>query len=175
MSRLRFGWICALTVLVIGAHVAPSQGEDSSPAARVVQLYEKYKQKDFPGIPDFTARQAMSLADSLDFVILDVRAPKERKVSILPGSVDRRSFESHREDWKDRPVLVYCTIGYRSGLTTKKLREDGVEAYNLVGGILGWVNSGGPVVDGQTGEETHRIHVYGRQWNLLPAGWKGVW
>ena len=45
----------------------------------------------------------------------------------------------------------------------------------LVGGLLGWAHAGGEVVDPGTLEPTRRIHVYGRRWNLLPAGWSGVW
>ena len=51
----------------------------------------------------------------------------------------------------------------------------GVRAYNLAGGILAWVQAGGPVVDGRTGTPTRRVHVYGRKWNLLQPGWEGIW
>jgi rhodanese-related sulfurtransferase len=162
-------------LFIWGSFVPSSHAEEASSREQVLEMYAKYKQNDFSEIPDFAAAEAMSLADSLAFVILDVREPKEREVSILAGSVDRKTYDEHRQEWKGRPVLVYCTIGYRSGLATKKLREEGVEAYNIIGGMLGWAHAGGEVLDGKTLEPTRRIHIYGSRWNLLPPGWQGVW
>ena len=44
---------------------------------------------------------------------------------------------------RDRPVLVYCEGGGRSGLTAKELIEAGhQEVYNLEDGISGWEGHG---------------------------------
>ncbi len=141
----------------------------------VLQMYRQYQQDAFPGVPDLSAADAMKAIGKRQFLILDVRSDEERRVSILPGATDLGSWRAHRRQWQGRPVLAYCTIGYRSGRYTRKLRREGIEAYNLAGGILAWAHAGGPVVDGRTGRPTHRVHVYGRKWNLLPPGWEGIW
>lgn len=41
---------------------------------------------------------------------------------------------------RDQKVVACCTIGYRSSQYARKLRHEGFNAYNLEGGILGWVS-----------------------------------
>ena len=55
----------------------------------------------------------------------------------------------------------------------KTFKKNGTPVYNLRGGILAWVHAGGKVYD-QTGE-THRIHVYGQDWNLAPEQYETIW
>ena len=71
-------------------------------------------------------------------------------------------------------VIVYCTVGLRSGKTARQLRERGINALNLRGGILAWLAAGGALVDAQ-GAPTNRVHVYGRRWNAVPEGFEAVW
>ena len=53
----------------------------------------------------------------------------------------------------DRPVLVVCHSGMRSARATDALRGVGVDARNVVGGMLAWRDAGGTVVadDGHPG------------------------
>ncbi len=68
-----------------------------------------------------------------------------------------------------RPVLVYCTAGWRSAEATLELRDAGVEAYNLEGGILAWAIAGGTLVDSQ-GAPSRRIHAYSDDFaELVPS------
>lgn len=106
-----------------------------------------------------------------NLVLVDVRSPKERKVSMIPGAISREAFEQLPKD-PQRTVVSYCTIGYRSGKFTEALRKDGVQAFNLEGSILAWVLGGGQVVDAKG--PTKRVHVYGPRWNLLPEGYQAV-
>jgi rhodanese-related sulfurtransferase len=43
---------------------------------------------------------------------------------------------------RERPVVFYCRTGNRSGMAADAFREAGFEAYNLAGGIEGWVAEG---------------------------------
>ncbi len=102
-------------------------------------------------------------------ILLDVRSDAERAVSVIPGAVvDATAIPSGTE------VVVYCTIGLRSGVSARELRQRGVDARNLRGGILAWIAAGGSVVDA-SGTPTHRVHVYGRRWNVLPQSYQAVW
>ena len=65
---------------------------------------------------------------------------------------------------KDKPVVVYCSVGYRSEKIGEKLEEMGFSnVLNLYGGIFDWVNHGKPVVNSQ-GESTEKVHAYNKKW-----------
>lgn len=172
-------------LLLVGAAVAvvPSVADDGDNAARVARMYEDYRERSFAGIPDLEVGRAVAYADSLeetpietdDVVWLDVRDPRERRISTLPEAIDRSTYEERRDALAGRPVIVFCTVGYRSGLAARDLRRQGIEAHNLAGGILAWAHADRTVVDGRTGEPTRRVHVFGWRWNLLPEGWTAVW
>ena len=73
--------------------------------------------------------------------LLDVREPDEHEEANIPGSLliplgslQRRLSEVP----KDRQVVVYCAVGGRSARATNFLRQNGVEAVNLHGGIIAW-------------------------------------
>ena len=122
---------------------------------------------DVPVIRADALRLALSAATPP--MLLDVRAPEERAVSVIPGAV----FDADRIP-AGADVIVYCTVGLRSGKTARQLRERGINALNLRGGILAWLAAGGALVDAD-GRATQRVHVYGRRWNAVPAGFEAVW
>jgi sodium/bile acid cotransporter 7 len=137
-------------------------------------MYEGYKQS-FANTPDLSVSELVALRVAEEVVVVDVREREEFAVSHIPGAVFIDDFEAHREKHRDKKVVAYCTIGARSGEYAQKLQEkDGVEAYNLKGSILSWVQEGEPVVDSE-GNETRRVHVYGRKWDLIPEGYESVW
>lgn len=107
------------------------------------------------------------------YVVVDVREERERKISHIPGSISKKEFEANIARYKNRKIISYCTIGYRSGLFTKKLRKSGYAAFNLRGSILLWAHSQGDLIDTQ-GLPTKKVHVYGLRWDLLPAQYESV-
>ncbi len=101
--------------------------------------------------------------------ILDAREPNEYKVSHLEGAkcvgYNKFSKKKVKDIPKDATVVVYCSVGYRSGKVVKKLRKWGFsKAYNLHGSIFEWVNEGNTVVD-TTGKETPKVHTYNKKWS----------
>jgi rhodanese-related sulfurtransferase len=102
-------------------------------------------------------------------ILLDTREKAEFEVSHLKGArwvgYDTFSMESVRDIPKDKPIIVYCSVGARSQDIGKKLRGAGYrEVYNLYGGIFHWVNEEKPIYSGQM--TTNRIHVYNRIWSV---------
>lgn len=88
------------------------------------------------------ADAASWLATAEPPVLLDVREPGEREVVALEGSVAIPLGEllARVGDLPaGRPVLVYCKSGGRSADAVRMLRERGVDARNVTGGILEWV------------------------------------
>jgi len=94
-------------------------------------------------------------------------------VSMLPGAITEQEFLTHPERYRDKIIIGYCTISYRSGKLAEKLKAQGVVMLNLRGGLLAWVHDGGKVYD--RNGETRRIHVYGRKWDLGPKDYEAVW
>ncbi len=122
--------------------------------------------REFPSLPEFSNQSLhrLSVDERADYVLVDVRTPQEQAVSMLPGAIDQADFERDMPAYHDKKVIVYCTIGYRSGYYTQELLQQGLDAYNLSEGILGWANVDGLLLDPQ-GRKTSQVHVYSRPWN----------
>lgn len=100
-------------------------------------------------------------------LLLDTRTPAEYQVSHLQGArfVDFETFE--KQDFKDlprdKPVVVYCSVGYRSERVGERLKALGFKnVRNLYGGIFQWMNEGRPVLNAQG--PTQNIHPYSALW-----------
>jgi len=157
---------------LVRASWAADNMSDSEKRDKIEAMYQSYK-KDFPEVPDIQISDAMRLLQEGKALFIDVREEKEQKVSMLPGAVTEKQFLKNPEKYRDRTLVGYCTISYRSGKLAEKLNAQGITLLNLKGGLLAWVHAGGKVYD-QSGE-TKRIHVYGKQWNLGPKDYEAVW
>lgn len=93
--------------------------------------------------------------DKSPHLILDVRTAQEFAEGHLPGAINIphdvvRGDDPRLKDWKDKPVLVYCRSGRRSGLAADKLEQAGFSrVQKLKGDMPGWVQAGYPVERGQ--------------------------
>ena len=140
---------------------------------RMNALYQKSKVQ-FLETPEISAEDLMERMKKETIVLVDNREKEERVVSKIPGAISVQEFEDNSASYADKTVVVYCTIGDRSGHYTKKLRKQDIDAHNLKGGVLAWAHAGGTFIDSQ-GNTTNQVHVYGPKWNLLPAGYEAVW
>ncbi len=102
------------------------------------------------GFRDIRATEAKGLlAANKKVYLLDVRTPAEFSQGRIPGAVlipvnevERRIGEIPR----NRPVVVYCAVGSRSGFVAGFLSQKGYrEVYNVTDGIVGWYRNGFPV------------------------------
>jgi sodium/bile acid cotransporter 7 len=140
---------------------------------RVVAMFSNYA-NDFPGVPALTPEDAKQLLASGTAILVDVRTPAERSVSMIPGAIATDDYERRAAEFDGKRVITYCTIGYRSGLYARKLRERGVDAANLAGSILAWAHAGGEFVD-PSGKPTRKLHIYGAEWDLAPDNYEPVY
>ncbi|MDF1516230.1 MAG: rhodanese-like domain-containing protein, partial [Anaerolineae bacterium] len=99
--------------------------------------------------------ECMEMRGERHWVIVDVRSEVEREVSIIPGAIAFAEFQAYADAYLGQPVLVYCTVGCRSATHTHNLREQGVEAYNLWGGVVDWAEYGGKFTT-LTGQRTKK-------------------
>jgi len=100
--------------------------------------------------------------------LLDVRTAEEFAVSHLRGAVrvdpDRPDLGAIPDD--ERPVVVYCSVGWRSGTLGARLVERGQRrVFNLEGGIFGWANAGRPIWS--EGRRASQVHPYDEDWGRL--------
>jgi len=92
------------------------------------------------------AKQAKQLMDKdSTMVILDVRTPQEFNSSSgrLPGAInipvqELASRYKELDQFRSRPVLVYCRSGNRSMVASAILQKHGFKLIHLDGGILQW-------------------------------------
>ncbi|MCO4774326.1 MAG: rhodanese-like domain-containing protein [Deltaproteobacteria bacterium] len=145
--------------------------EDAARLEAVDEMYEVYRRA-FAAVPEVRAEELKQrLEEGQRVVLVDVRGAEERAVSMLPGALSVEEYEAAAAPGD--AVVVYCTIGARSGNYALELMERGVDVENLVGSVLAWTHVGGELVG--EGGATKRVHVYGAQWDLAANGYEAVW
>ena len=162
----------AFVTLVGQLSLSSDDLSDKDKRQKIDDMYAGYK-KQFPDVRDISPQMVMALGSVGKTVLIDIREPREQQVSMLPGAITEKEFMNDPAKYKDAVKIAYCTVSYRSGKFAQKLQKKGIIVYNLKGGMLAWVHDGGNVFD-QNGE-THRIHVYGRKWDLGPKRYRAVW
>jgi rhodanese-related sulfurtransferase len=102
------------------------------------------------------------------YTLLDAREPAEFAVSHIPGAknVGYEHFtEAHVKGIpKDKAIVLYCSVGYRSEKIGEKLRAMGyTKVFNLYGSIFEWANQGFLLENAQ-GQATKALHTYNQDW-----------
>lgn len=102
------------------------------------------------------------------FILLDTREKKEFQISKIKDAIwvgyDDFDLERVRGLDKNKPIVCYCSVGYRSEKIGEKLRKAGFkDVRNLYGSVFEWVNHGYPLVD-QNGSSTDSLHTYSHSW-----------
>ncbi len=165
--------VASLTALSLPS---PASAQSRNTEAGRRHAMERMVQEIREDYPDVGTIAAAALRDALaadDFVLVDVRTERERRVSTLPGAITAEAFESRLEEFAGQTVVAYCTIGRRSSDYVRKMGRRGVEMLNLEGSVLAWTHAGGRLFN--SGAPTNRLHVYGRRWNLAADGYETVW
>ena len=101
-------------------------------------------------------------------LLVDVRTRAEYDVSHLRGAEyggGDADFDLTKAP-RDRAIVVYCSIGYRSGRFARTLRSAGfTNVRNLEGSIFEWANEGRPVFRGE--ERVTEVHPYNSAWAMF--------
>ena len=111
-------------------------------------------------------------------VFLDTRSIDEFNVSHIQGArwvgFEDFSPEKVTDIPKDTAIILYCSVGYRSGKITQQLSELGyTHVESLFGGIFEWKNEGNMVFDSTGPTET--VHVYDKYWGIWLRGGEKVY
>lgn len=118
-------------------------------------------------VPETRIRDAAR--DSASILFLDAREASEFQVSHLRHAIHVGYDHFDANLWKGLPrnrrMVVYCSVGYRSEKVTEKLKNAGfTNVSNLYGGIFEWVNQGYPVY--REGKQVVKVHAYDRVWGV---------
>jgi rhodanese-related sulfurtransferase len=108
-----------------------------------VGLFDRFK------LPTVKPAQAQEMLKS-GATLLDVRDNSEWNAGHAPGAVHipvrNVGAQATKRLPKGRPVIVTCRTGSRARGATRILREKGIEAYNLAGGMSAWESAGGRLI-----------------------------
>ena len=118
-------------------------------------------------VPEIGIQKAVQ--DTLNVVFLDAREPKEFAISHLKNAIfvgyDHFDLGAVAGLKKSQPIIVYCSVGYRSEKVAEKLLNAGfTQVSNMYGGIFEWVNQDLPVVDDNG--PTDKVHAYNHRWGV---------
>lgn len=102
-------------------------------------------------------------------LILDAREIEEYNTSHIPSAIHfgYKNPLFHKLDQIDKkqPILLYCSVGYRSEKIGEDLLDMGyLYVYNLYGSIFEWANQGNRVVNSED-EATSKVHTYNKKWS----------
>ena len=134
--------------------------------ALVITSYQVYQRGYFTlfnleRIERINSKTGQSLLSNQEFIILDIREENEFDISHIAGAL---RFEEDVLDTldKNKPVLVYCTVGLRSNKFAKRLQKQGFkDIYELKNGLIGWSNASLPLINSNQ-DQTKEVHVYSR-------------
>jgi rhodanese-related sulfurtransferase len=104
-------------------------------------------------------------------ILLDAREIEEYNISHLKNAiyVGYKTFNLetilNTIPNKDKAIVVYCSLGVRSEIVAKKLKNAGYNnVKNLYGGIFEWKNKSLSVYNNKK-KETDSIHAFSKAWS----------
>lgn len=136
-------------------------------------------QADFPEVQSISVEELDTLRKGPHRpMLLDVREEKEFAVSHLAGAVraeDDAVAQLRRLGFRaERPIVVYCSVGYRSAKLASTLQKAGfTNVRNLKGSLFAWANAGRPLVN--AGGPVDGVHPYNPSWGRFLDKSKWRW
>ncbi|MCH8126975.1 rhodanese-like domain-containing protein [candidate division KSB1 bacterium] len=130
-----------------------------------------------PNIEYNDFKRTLASIDSSQFIIFDTRSPEEFKTSHItnaiqldPGITQNEFGKIYSKRIKDKRLVFYCSVGYRSSKCLQRLKEvahnsGAISLQNLKGGIFRWYNENYEVINEKG--ITDDIHPYGAFWEFL--------
>ena len=100
-------------------------------------------------------------------LLLDTRAEKEFAVSRIPAALHAPTVAAAERAItnapRTAPVILYCSVGYRSSSMAAELQKRGfTNVFNLEGSLFQWSNEGRAVET--TNASALRVHPYDKKW-----------
>lgn len=149
---------------------------DPTDARTTLQAVEDAIARLLPEPEITTAALAARMAAGEPIILFDTREPDEYAQSHLPGALRvapdtsaNAVLAEYRALMADATVVVYCSVGWRSGLVVQAIRRAAHDAptkaiFNLRGGIFRWHAEGRPL---EFGPGASGVHPFSRDWGQL--------
>ena len=114
--------------------------------------------------------QWMANEDTDQPIIFDIREPSEFAISHIQNALqvnpDDMDLTFLRGVDRDAPIVVYCSVGYRSSQMAERIQKAGwTNVVNLEGSIFEWANEGHSVYRDST--VVPEVHPYDKVWGQL--------
>jgi rhodanese-related sulfurtransferase len=128
---------------------------------------------EYPGVKQISTQKLadwLAKTDTSKPILLDVRAEEEFKVSHIQNAKraekKNQALEILERVDKKQPVVLYCSVGYRSSKLADELQDLGFQnIFNLEGSIFEWANQGRPVYSND--KQVAKVHPYDSKWGQL--------
>ena len=156
--------ICLLFILLLGLGYSFCMAQK----VQSQKAFDKMLAKMYENSVPLVHANNLEAEDLANYVILDTREWSEYNVSHIAGAqwAGYDNFQSYilNNIPKDQPILVYCSVGYRSERMGEKIQKMGYQdVKNLYGGIFDWVNQDREVVDANE-KVTTKVHAFNQEW-----------
>ncbi len=128
-------------------------------------------------VPEITSASLAALVgNGARILLLDVREPAEYAQSHIPGALRVQPgapaaavLAEHGARMVGATVVLYCAVGWRSGLMLQGIRQAAAQApaaalFNLRGGIFRWHAEGRPR---EFGPGARGVHPFNAAWGQL--------
>ncbi len=150
---------------------------------------KSWVRRSFSSVPTISTADLADLLqqESAAPLLIDARSPEEYQVSHLRHAHQAKTLAEAEaiiqeagiteQTAEQTPIVIYCSIGYRSGRLGKALQDAGYRVMNLEGSIFQWANEGRSLVtahssahssaNSSASHSTQQVHPYSRLWGLL--------
>ncbi len=173
MNRLTLSFLVTKRTLMAIMILPFLCGTSLSQESLVWSAVKKLIRKKFPTVTQISTHRLAHWLTSEEEekpVLLDARELKEYEVSHLQAArlagSENAAIAAIRGLEKEHPIVVYCSVGYRSSQLATRLQTLGYKkVYNLEGSIFQWANEGRPVYS--KGVKVEKVHPYNKVWGHL--------
>mmetsp|Transcript_17883 Transcript_17883/g.17207 ORF Transcript_17883/g.17207 Transcript_17883/m.17207 type:complete len:183 (-) Transcript_17883:695-1243(-) len=142
----------------------------------------------FSECPVISTLEILSIINNKDIdnansvTLVDVRSVAERRVSMIQFAISVQDFEidlkKNPELYKNKLIVPYCTIGYRSGKYGSELMKNyGCSNVRNGEGIVLWTYSGTDLIHTNSKgviTPANKVHTFGSIWDLSASKYTSV-
>lgn len=159
-----------IALLLLAACAKPVQISQVAPSADPLHDIKQTVRNKFPTVQQLSTNDLdawLKDTNRAQPLLLDARTPAEFAVSHLRGARNAEQIEAALKDYpKDKPIVAYCAVGYRSSVLSEKLMQRGfTKVSNLEGSIFQWANEGRPVYNGT--QIVQQVHPFDAKWGQM--------
>ncbi len=143
------------------------------------RMSANFQRKFERSVPSLKSHDLMTRYHPEAVILIDCRTQAEQNVSMIWGAIPLHATTIEKLG-SDKPIVTYCTMGFRSGLEAERLRDvlgADREIFNL-DGILAYTHAlkqrpdAPPLMDPSTRKVTKEVHTFSRQWDCAADGYR---